>query len=295
MRKLLYIIIAMLTLTSCKDYFYDDYTKDFEYTAVYFPHQTLERTFVYGEFDHIQLAVQMGGRRENTSSEWVSYEIDNTIQADSTLTLLPESYYTLSNDQQFEILPGDLGGEISLTVTEDFFNTADTINYYIPFSLTATSLDTILEAKTTMILTLKVEAAKFGHYYHNGVLRIDSVSGADSVIRYHQEEPVTNAVNNWELTTLTHDTLISNGIADQKSAGTNYSFKLSVNEDNTVGILANNASLWQVAPNSVSSYEPERREFYLNYKYQDADGNSYTVSDTLIFRNRVLDGLNQWQ
>jgi len=201
----------------------------------------------------------------------------------------------LSNDNQFEILPGDLGGELTLTVNEDFFNTADTTQYYIPFSLTSTSVDTILETKTTMVLTLKVEAAKYGNYYHNGVLSIDSISGNSNTIAYHQEEPVTNAVNNWELTSFTHDTLITNGIADQRLSAINYSFKLFVNDNNTVDVLPNSDAIWQVLPDGESSYNPDKREFYLNYKYQDAGGNNYTVSDTLIFRNRILDGINQWQ
>lgn len=295
MKKIIYFTFALLFMVSCKDYFYNDYTTDFENTSVYFPYQTLERTFVYGEFNQIQLAVQMGGQRENKAHEWVTYEIDNTIPADENLTLLPSDYYQLSDDKQFEILPGDLGGEITLTVNEDFFKTADTTQYYIPLRLLSTSVDTILSKKTTMILKLKVKAAKFGNYYHNGVLLIDSISGNTKTIAFHQEEPVTNAVNNWELTSFTHDTLITNGVADKKLSAINYSFKLFVNGNNSVVIHANAASLWQVKPNGLSMYDPEKREFYLNYKYQDAVGNNYTVTDTLIFRNRILDGVNQWQ
>lgn len=295
MKKIIYISFALFFLVSCEDYLYEDYTTDFEYTSVYFPFQELERTFVYGEFNQIKVAVQMGGRRENTTNEWVDYEIDNSIPVDGNLTLLPSAYFEFSNDSRFEILPGDLGGELTLTVNEDFFKTADTIQYYIPLSLTSTSVDTILETKTNMVLTLKVEAAKFGNYYHNGVLLIDSISGNSNTISYHQEEPVTNAINNWELTSFTHDTLITNGIADKKFSATNYSFKLSVNEDNTVDVHPNDAAIWQVLSDGTSIYDPVKREFYLNYIYQDTDGNNYTVSDTLIFRNRLLDGVNQWQ
>ncbi len=295
MKKIIYFTFALLLIVSCKDYFYNDYTTDFEYTSVYFPYQTLERTFVYGEFNHIQVAVQIGGRRENKTSEWVTYKIDTSIPVDGNLTLLPAEYYELSNYNQFEILPGDLGGEITLSVKEDFFKRADTTEYYIPLRLLSTSVDTILSLKTTMVLKLKVKASKFGNYYHNGVLKIDSIGGKSKTIAYHQEEPVTNAINNWELTSFTHDTLLTNGIANQKFSTINYSFKLYVNEDNSVDVLANPASLWQVKPNGSSTYNPEKREFYLNYNYQDAVGNNYTVTDTLIFRNRILDGVNQWQ
>jgi hypothetical protein len=295
MKKLIYILFLATLLVSCEDYFYDDYTNDFEYTAVYFPHQTLERSFVYDEFDQIQLAVQMGGRRENTANEWADFEIDASIPVDSSLTLLPESFYSLSNEDRFEILPGDMGGEITLTVGEDFFNAADTIIYYLPFSLSSTSLDTILESKTTMVLILNLETAGFGHYYHNGVMQVDSTNGTSSITAYHQEEPVSNEVNNWELSSYSMDTLLTNGIANQKSGAIEYNFKLSIRSDNSVGIAAGNTSVWKVEENGASVYDQDKKEFYLNYKYMDADGNNYTVSDTLIFRNRILDGVNQWK
>jgi len=295
MKKALYILSIVVVMVSCENYFYDDYINDFDYTAVYFPNQDLERSFVYGEFNHIQVAVQLGGKRENTEEEWVNFEIDESMAVDDHLTLLPESYYTLSDAEQFVILPGDLGGEISLSVTEEFFQRADTTSYYLPFRLLSSSLDTILESKASMVLLLNMETRGFGHYYHNGVMQIDSIGGSSTTIAYHQEEPVTNEINNWELTSHAKDTLLSNGIGDRKASVTDYSFLLSIHSDNTVGITASQASEWKVMENGVSVYNPEKHEFYLNYAFNDADGNNYAVSDTLIFRNRVLDGVNQWK
>lgn len=294
MKKNILIIISLALLSACAEYRYDDFITDFDYTAVYFPHQELTRTFVYGEFDNIKVAVQMGGRRENRQNEWVDYIIDPTIEVDSGLTLLPDQFYTLSDAGRFHLPPGELGGELVLNVTEDFFKRSDTTQFYIPFRLTATSVDTILEHKTTMILTLRAEAAKFGHYYHNGVTLVDSLNGGQRTIAYHQKEPVTNPVNNWELVSAAHDTLLTNGIADRKAGSVNFSFKIVVNSDNRVGIFPNQASFWQVSPDGESTYNPDKREFYLNYKFQDVQGNNFTVKDTLIFRNRILDGVNQW-
>ncbi len=294
MKKNILVISFLVSLAACSEYRYDDFITDFDYTTVYFPHQELTRTFVYGEFNTIKVAVQMGGRRENRHNEWADYIIDPTIEADSSLTLLPPEYYTLSDAGRFHLPPGKLGGELTLSVTQEFFNRVDTTMFYIPFRLTSTSVDTILEHKTTMILTLRAEAAKFGHYYHNGVTQIDSLNGGQGTVAYHQKEPVTNAINNWELVSAAHDTLLTNGIADRKAGAVNYSFKMVVNPDNRVGIFPNQASLWQVQPDGESTYNPDKMEFYLNYKFQDAQGNSYTVMDTLIFRNRILDGVNQW-
>ncbi|MEP0367323.1 MAG: DUF1735 domain-containing protein [Cyclobacteriaceae bacterium] len=288
------LILGISAVTACDDYRFDDYAQDFDYTAVYFPHQQLTRTFVYGEFDHIQVAVQMGGRRTNNRSEWVAFEIDNEMSVDG-YTMLPSSHYALSDDDFFPIKPGDLGGELTLTVNKAFFeDIADGSQFYIPFRLNDTSVDSILTTKDTMILELKVEAAHFGNYYHNGRLTVDSVGGGQEVIHYHQDVPVTNEINNWELTSVSYDTLKTNGIANQKSGVSYYGFHLVIGDDGNVGIYPSADSEWQVTANGSSVIDTEKKELYLNYKYQDTDGNAYTVADTLIFRNRILDGVNQW-
>ncbi len=294
MKRTFLLLIFIASLTACENYRYDDFITDFDYTAVYFPFQELERSFVYGEFDQIKVAVQMGGKRENNVNEWVEYIIDETVTVDSSLTLLSPEYYTLSDDSRFPMPPGSLGGELILTVSKEFFERADTTRYYIPFRLMSTSLDSILESKQTMILTLNTEAAKFGNYYHNGVTQVDSVNGNKRTITYHQKEPVTNAVNNWALTTAAYDTLITDGISNRKAGAINYSFKMVLNADNSVDIYPNMASEWLVKSNGTSEYDPDKMEFYLNYSFQDANGNDYSAMDTLIFRNRILDGVNQW-
>ena len=37
------------------------------------------------------------------------------------------------------------------------------------------------------------------------------------------------------------------------------------------------------------------REIYLNYMYSNGDGTTTVVTDTLKFRNRMRDGVNEWQ
>jgi len=291
-KKIFILCFIAAVSFSCERY--EEFITDFDYTAVYFPHQDLTRSFVYGEFDAIKVAVQIGGRIENNSNEWAKYVIDETIEAEG-LTLLPSSYYTITSADRFEIPSGSFGGELTLTVNQEFFNRADTTAYYIPFRITETSVDTILSEKSTMLLKFNVEASKFGHYYHNGVLEITKGDGSVEKIAYHQDEPVTNAVNNWTLSTAAYNILETSGVANKLSASDNYSFYLSVDENNSVNISANENSLWEVTANGISTYDPVKREFYLNYKFKNADGDDCTVADTLIFRNRILDGVNQWR
>jgi hypothetical protein len=37
------------------------------------------------------------------------------------------------------------------------------------------------------------------------------------------------------------------------------------------------------------------RRIVLSYKYIDASGNTCYAQDTLTFRNRIRDGINEWQ
>jgi hypothetical protein len=39
----------------------------------------------------------------------------------------------------------------------------------------------------------------------------------------------------------------------------------------------------------------QNRKILLNYKYVNAAGNTCYAKDTLTFRNRVRDGVNEWQ
>ncbi len=37
------------------------------------------------------------------------------------------------------------------------------------------------------------------------------------------------------------------------------------------------------------------RKIFLNYSFANADGTKSVVTDTLTFRNRIRDGVNEWQ
>lgn len=285
-------LLIILGVTGCK---YEDYMVDYTYNAVYFPATAKTRTFVVGENKSIEMGVVLGGKRENKTDEWIDFEIDPTIIPAGS-TLLPANYYTLSNNSRFIIPSGTMQGAITLTIdTAKFLNDplALQAKYVLPVRLTATSADSILPAQSFQILSLKYEHKLFGNYYHNGVTTVTSSAGATSTIGYHQEEPVTNALNNWILSTVGPYTLKTDGLSNQKG-GINNTFNMTIKNDNSVVVGKNGASTIAVSQNGACTYNPSKREFYLNYSYVNA-GSTYQVTDTLIFRNRILDGVNQWR
>jgi len=289
--KFILFASILVLLASCK---YEDFVTDFTFSSVYFPRQTNTRTFVVGENQSIEIGVVMGGKLGlNNPEQWVDFKIDSTLLVGKGLTLLPADYYTLSNTSRFIIPNGEVQGAIVMTIdTAKFLNDplAAKAKYALPLRLKTSSLDSILPAKSTQIITLKFENQLFGNYYHNGVVEI-TTGTAIQTIYYHQDEPVTNAINNWILTTTAPYSLLTNGIINIKG-GINV-LSLTVAKNNSVLLKNNPLSPIVVSPNGPCSYSPDKKQFYLQYKYTNS-GKTYSAKDTLIFRNRILDGVNQW-
>ena len=282
----------IFVMSGCK---YEDLMIDYDYNAVYFPKITNTRTIVVGEIHSIEIGVVLGGKRINEVDEWVDYQIDPSL-VPAGFTLLPSNYYILSNSNRFIIPVGSMQGAITISIdTAKFVNDPLAIQakYVLPFRLIKTSADSILQEQNTQVLSLKYEHRLFGNYYHNGITTTTSAGGVVTIIGYHQEEPVTNAVNNWIFTTVGPYTVKTSGIINLKD-GLNNTFNLTVKNNNTVVISKNPASIYNVISGGPCSYNASKKEFYLQYSYTNA-GNIYQATDTLIFRNRVLDGVNQWR
>lgn len=281
----------LLVFVSCK---YEDFVTDFTFSSVYFPRQTNTRTFVVGENHSIQIGVVMGGKIGlNNPEQTVEFVIDPTLLVGKGLTLIPRDYYTLSDTSRIIIPNGEVQGAIVMTIdTAKFLNDplAAKAKYALPLRIVKTSIDSILPTKSTEIITLKFENKYFGNYYHNGVVEI-TTGTALQTIYYHQDEPVTNVVNNWILVTSSAYSLLTNGIINIKG-GINV-LSLTVAKDNTVLLKNNPISPIIVSANGPCNYNPDKKQFYLQYKYTSS-GKTYSAKDTLIFRNRILDGVNQW-
>jgi hypothetical protein len=285
------LLMVSLVMVGCK---YDDFMVDYTYSAVYFPKLMNTRTFVVGEIHDIKVGVILGGKRANKVEEWVSYQIDPTLVPAGSV-LLPPDYYTLSNNEKMVIPVGSFQGAVTISIdTAKFLNDPLSLQakYVLPFRLISTSADSILPLQRTQVISLKYEQKYFGNYYHNGVTTITNAQGIITNVGYHQEEPVTNVVNNWIVTTVGPYTLQTNGISNNKG-GVNNSFYMTVTNNGEVTISKSPISAYNVV-GGPSSYNPQKREFYLRYSYANA-GSTYQVNDTLIFRNRILDGVNQWR
>ena len=90
--KLLALALVTLNIVSCEGY--EDFVEnEFEYTAVYLPQPTIDRTFIMGEGMQIGVGVVLGGRLHNNEDVEVTFSLDESLLDPGSA--LPESYYEL--------------------------------------------------------------------------------------------------------------------------------------------------------------------------------------------------------
>ena len=314
MKKLFALLILTIALVSC----YDDYIKDFDQNAVYFTYQTDVRSFVVGEGMKIQIGVNLAGVMENTIDRNVGFQIDNSLVTPdilakmqngvtyiktatlpvTTLLPVPTNYYTLSNTGTMVIKAGQHTGVITMKADSAAFlaNAATKIpTYAIALRITSADADTILISKNYQVVALKYENMLFGNYLHGGVTTVDSAGTMLKPIVYY------TAVNQgdtkiWTLTTVAPDAVVSNGYSD-KTSTTVKEITLTLNGTNiTVGSAAGSTNTY-LADGASTFNAPkllQNRKILLNYKYV-VGVKTFHCQDTLTFRNRIRDGVNEWQ
>jgi len=299
---LLLVLCMICSLQNCQ---YEDFRVDYPYSTVYFANQVLNRNFVEDEVNTIKIGVVLGGKRVNETEEWVRFTLEDTSGIGSTpYEILPENYYSLSSYEQFILEEGSYMGEVTMEIDPSFFRDPQAYQdtYALLFRITDSSTDSVLSGKDSLLLVVGFESSYFGNYYHNGrAVRRDSATGSviDTII-YHQKEPVSNNVNIWPLTTSGSRTIFTRGIAYFAPSDLS-GFHIIVDEENALHFVEDTALIskgygWDLErAEGENFYEPASRTFYLNYTFTDILNNyRCTVTDTLVFRNRILDGVNQW-
>jgi len=316
MKKIFAFLFLVTALSSC----YESYIKDYIYDGVYFPYQVDVRTLVVGEGMKINFGVALGGVSDNTRDRVVNYTIDNSMINATTLAamkggatyikaatdpvsvlkLLPANYYTLSDNSKFVIKQGQHAGAVTLKAdSAKFLADAATLvaTYALPVKITTADADTVLESKNYAVIGLKYENMLFGNYWHGGVTVEKKPDGTVA-----STTPYYTAINGptskaWSLTTVAPFELTSNGYSDITSS-TGTEMKLTQN-GGTITISSVAGAAFPIIQDGACTFNQSKllqdRKIYLKYKYVNAAGNTCYATDTLTFRNRVRDGVNEWQ
>ncbi len=300
-KNCLIIVLLFAMALSCDPY--DDYLIDtVGYKAVYFPNIThLEkfgRSPISGEGLEFKIGAYLGGVKENNNNEEVTFEIDTTLLDGTSYTLLPDNYYTLGSPDKITINKGEFLGYLdvkfdSLSIAND--DLLRDLHYAIPMRMVSTSVDSILEGQDEIVIPVKLMNTYEGNFYQVGSLKefFTASRVLDTAYVYGDYGDLTTDVNIRELSSIMMDTVRINGVANR--TGDNYSMKLKVNtEDNSVTIIADPSSDFQVEENGFSLWDPVKRTFTLKYKYSSG-GKDFEIEETLTFRNRMRDGINEWR
>lgn len=286
-------ILAFLLMFSCERY--EDYISD-HIPTVYFGAQKPLRTLVARDDDmQFKFGAVLAGIRENNNEEWVSFVIDPDLLTDTAIVgdnifhLMPEEYYSLSDNEQMIIPAGQILGEIVVTVDHDLFTSdPDAIHntYAFPLRITDTSADRILNGedetpeKDYTIIVVKYISQYSGYYYRRGVqYTLDDAGNPTDTIVF--TDMSLNKSDVWYLQT--HDAHNVETVTTphiDSSSPLNY-LNIKIADNNAITI---DSPIEDIAIDvNSASFDAENNAFLFDY-FIEKEGVEYHVLDTLIQR-----------
>ncbi len=281
---LITLIGTLVSLQGC----YDDYKEDYTHTTTYFARQFPLRTLVdlNNQDMTFEIGAVLGGKYSNNSNEEVDFIIEDTLlNAYPNLTKLPDNYYNISSSS-ITIPSGEFLGRASVTLNKDLFmNDALAVgnNYALPLQIVNATTDFILEDKHYSIIVVRYYNQYHGWYYVKGV---DTNTTDNTSVTYSEEDLVRN--EDMLLETTSKNELSVPYVGNPDVSGRGMAF--SINNE-TVSI-SGGSGVTNV--NGTGTYDPDTRNFTIEYNYTDGDGDAHSVRETLIYRNTELI-LEEWQ
>lgn len=319
--KKIAMFAALLTLTAC----YDDYVKDNATQAVGFANQTDVRSVIVGEGMRFSTGVALGGVIDNTQERSIGYEIDYSLVSDETLRAMKSHLFTYIQDltrpidaleglpaDEYRLLPeggadgrvviraGSHLGQIVVKVDSAAF-LADvsrtTPRYVIPFRLTDGRGTGLMEGKTTSVIGVRYENMLFGTYWHGGVTVVTDAAG-NEVDRIEYPTTVPQADTKvWTLKTVGPLALVADAVGGELN-GSAAQLRIEQGDGGTIAVRAVEGAKYEVLPDGECAFNRakllQNRKIFLKYRYEK-EGLIYHATDTLTFRNRIRDGVNEWQ
>lgn len=330
-KKILAMAAPLFILAGC----YDQYVLDYDYSAVYVANQYDLRTLVVGEGMKFDFGVVLGGVMNNSQDRTIRFEIDDElVNGDlsafggnepfnamtgmqgsapigtlsqkyvteevvaagiKSLTPVPASLFTLSNSDRIVIKSGDHTGTVTFKADSAAFLSdanAGTKPYYaIGYHIISADADTVLLSKSFGIIALKCENMFFGYWYHGGKCTVTTADGKTTEETYATKIPADgNTSEVYTLTSVSPYELEINYFHNQKDQ------KMLVKaKDGAISVSSADGRITDMGSSWNKAKLLQDRKIFLNYQYTSDDGSKTVVTDTLSFRNRIRDGVNEWQ
>ncbi len=230
-----------------------------------------------------------------------SYVTDAVKESGITaLTPLPEDCFSLSDAERMTIRAGRHTGTITVQADSLAFlsdpNVSTAPYYALAFRIREADADIVLLSKSFAVIAVRYENMLFGNWWHGGVTTVrDDVTGNEVEKSVYPTVKTTAQSQNrvYELTTVAPDALLTSRLGNGEGT-------LRLTLDGGEITVNDAAGSLQIEPfGDGCSFNRakllQNRQLYLNYKYSNGDGTTTYVQDTLSFRNRIHDGVNEWQ
>lgn len=304
---------------------YDDYVGDYSKVACGFANPTDVRTLVVGEGMGFSTGIALGGVISNDEDRRIDIGLDYSLVNNATwsamrthsfsyisalmanvpsISALPASVYELETEGDIpgEVLirKGSHLGTIKVKVDSAAF-LADEGRLYpkevIPLVITDGNGTGIIEGRNSSVIGVRYENMLFGNWYHGGYYEEKDGTGAvvDTRVYATSVPQAENLV--WTLTTVAPFELTANAVTNSFN-GSKAQMKLTLGADDTITISSVAGATYDVQPDGESRFVRSKllqdRKIILNYKYVSGTSTIH-AHDTLTFRNRIRDGVNEWQ
>ncbi len=319
--RIFILALAATCVVSC----YDDYVGDYSKVACGFANQADVRSLIVGEGMSFSTGVALGGVISNEEDRIISIGVDYSLVNSATYSLftghtfsyivklmenvpsisaLPANLYDLEteggNAGQVLIRKGSHLGTITVKVDSAAF-LADAGRVWpkevIPLVLIDGNGTDLIKGKETSVIGVRYENMLFGNWYHGGYAEVKDAGG--NLVRTELYSTTIPQAENlvWSLTTVEPFALTSNAVGNA-SNGAAAQLKLTLGADDGITVSSVPGASFDVQPDGESRFLRSKllqdRKIVLNYKYVSG-AETWHCHDTLTFRNRLRDGVNEWQ
>lgn len=231
------------------------------------------------------------------SNKYVTDAVNASVSTNgiSALVPLPSGLYTVS-PLNMVIKKGKHTSTAVVKVDSAAFLSTPNVGhlpyYAIGYRIVSADADKVIKEKSFGVIALRIESRFFGNWYHGGVSKVVNSEGEEvSQKTYYTKIPAAEASSSlYSLTTSGPYSVSSNWF--HNSDGT---MTITIGENGAVTVSDPDSRITDMGSSWNEDILLQNRKIYMNYQYSDADGNTVLVTDTLTFRNRVLDGINEYQ
>lgn len=227
--------------------------------------------------------------------DYVSTEV--SAAGISALTPLPEEYFTVTGLSGMTIRKGSHTAAATITAIDAIKDDAKAFKpyYALGFRVISAEADTLVRDKSFEIIAVKCENRFYGNWNHGGKTTVLD----DSTGEVLSEEIYKFAIPQDDSKVYTLTTVSANTVQTNRMANGTGNLVLKFAQDGTIDV-SDGTGLYNLVPAEEGSRfngakRLQDRKLFLNYAYSNGDGSTTYVTDTLYFRNRIRDGVNEWQ